>query len=296
MERFVEFEVCGKTIRGIFHSPEQQNLWFKGKNPGIVLCHGFIGNKIGLHRLFVKAARYFSRLGFGVLRFDFSGCGDSDGSHEEITIDGQVRETLAALEFIKSQPNIARDKVFLIGLSMGGAVAALTAAQAQALAQVKAQAQALAGLALWAPVANMYEDIQGIVGPRLFEEVRAKGVADYEGFALGQPFIESLQSNFPLTAAKNYRGPLLVLHGTGDMEISPGNAELYRQARNKMDSTVVSLVPGADHTFSGLVWEEEIFKNTAEWLREREGRERIAEEKNFKKVSGLGVDTWHTGF
>lgn len=86
MEQFVEFAANGKTIRGILHTPEHQKNKSQDQIPGLVLCHGFTGNKIGLHRLFVKAARYFSHLGFAVLRFDFSGCGDSDGNYEDITI------------------------------------------------------------------------------------------------------------------------------------------------------------------------------------------------------------------
>jgi pimeloyl-ACP methyl ester carboxylesterase len=285
MEQFVEFAVNSNTIRGILHTPKTLNTRAIGTYPGLVLCHGFTGNKIGLHRLFVKAARNFSSLGFAVLRFDFSGCGDSDGNYEDITIDGQVQETIAAIEYLSSLPEISKDKVYLTGLSMGGAVAALTAAEVKTLA----------GLVLWAPVANLYEDNLGTVGTRLLEEIRDKGIAEYQGFALGRPFVQSLQNNFPLTAVRNYPGPLLVLHGTADVEISPWNAELYRQARNKLDSTVVSQINGADHTFTGLDWEEEIFNITAKWLREEQRGERFGEKKRIKMVSGLGGNTWHTG-
>ncbi|MFZ3172321.1 MAG: hypothetical protein WA118_10095 [Carboxydocellales bacterium] len=107
--------------------------------------------------------------------------------------------------------------------------------------------------------------------------------------------MQSLQNNFPLTAISNYQGPVLILHGTADVEVSPGNAELYRQARNKLDSTVVSQITGADHTFTGLEWEEEIFNITSKWLREKQRGERFGKQKRIKMVSGLGVNTWHTG-
>lgn len=285
MEQYIEFKARDRTIRGILHIPEHPKAGPKAAYPGIVLCHGFTGNKIGLHRLFVKAARFFSRAGFAVLRFDFSGCGDSDGGHEEITIDGQVREASAALDFLKSRPEIKRDEVFLIGLSMGGAVAALTAPWVRDLA----------GLVLWAPVANMYEDIRGIVGLELFDEVLAKGVADFGGFALGRPFVESLRNHFPLAAVRDYKGPMLILHGTGDKEISPGNLQLYQQARNPIDSTAARLIPGADHTFSGLNWEEEIFNTTAGWLKQQQRGESYVQKKNYWSVSSLGINVGHPG-
>lgn len=147
MEHFVSFVVSGKTLRGTLHIPAGGNR----QCPAIALCHGFTGNKIGLHRIFVKAARFFCQAGYAVLRFDFSGCGESDGVHEEITVDGQVAEVQAAIELLKEMPWIKSDAIYLAGLSMGGAAAALAAPRVPDLA----------GLVLWAPVANLYDEIKG---------------------------------------------------------------------------------------------------------------------------------------
>jgi len=254
MEQFVSFAAGGKTLRGVLHLPETG----AAVCPAIVFCHGFKGNKIGLHRIFVKAARFFCQAGYAVLRFDFSGCGDSEGDHADITIDGQVAEALAAIQFIKESWQVKKDEIFLAGLSMGGAVAALAAARVPDLV----------GLALWAPVANMYDDIRGIVGEGLFAAINAGGMADFMGFALGRPFVESLQKNFPLAAAGDFKGPALVVHGAGDEEIPHKNAGLYQEARKGLPyATDVHLIPGADHTFSALQWEKEVFDITAEWLK-----------------------------
>lgn len=254
MEKYVGFEVAGKTLRGILHLPEAGS----GRYPAIVLCHGFTGNKIGLHRIFVKAARHFQQAGYAVLRFDFSGCGDSDGDHFQITINDQVAETLAALEYVRALPGIDRDSIYLAGLSMGGAVAALSAARAPGLA----------GLILWAPVTNMYDDIRGIVGGELFSDAWSAGSADYMGFALGRPFLESLQVNFPLQAAANFQGPALIIHGTGDEELRHQNAGFYQEARKDLPyATDVYLISGADHTFSALKWEKEVLEVTQNWLK-----------------------------
>lgn len=259
MERFVSFTVAGRTIRGVLHLPEAGNAEY----PGVVLCHGFTGNKIGLHRIFVKAARFFCQAGYAVLRFDFSGCGDSDGDHGEITINGQVVETLAALGFLKNMPQIKSDEMYLVGLSMGGAVAALAAARVSDLA----------GLVLLAPVADMYEDIRGIVGEELFAGAMANGIADYMGFALSSAFIESLQKNSPLAAAASFNGPLLVIHGTGDEDIPYQNAGRYQEVREGLPyATGVHLLPGADHTFSALRWENEVFEVTTGWLKDHAGK------------------------
>lgn len=259
MEEFVAFNVNGKTLRGIIHIPEQICSHGDNKFPAIVLCHGFIGNKIGLHGIYVKAARFFSQAGFVVLRFDFSGGGDSDGTYDEITINGQINETLAALEVVRNHPKVNPLEINLIGLSMGGAVAALTAEQTPKLAS----------LAIWAPVAKMYDDIKGIVGDTLFNEIWQKGIADYQGYPLGRNFLESLQINHPLEAIKGVNKEVLVIHGTGDQEITPSNAILYQEARLSLPySTEVHFIDKADHTFSGLGWEQEVFEITLKWLLE----------------------------
>ena len=51
--------------------------------PVVIICHGFIGSKVGQHRIFVKTARELCRAGFAVLRFDYSGCGESTGEYRD---------------------------------------------------------------------------------------------------------------------------------------------------------------------------------------------------------------------
>ena len=45
-------------LSGVLHLPKRKQ---HEKVPLIVLLHGFIGSKVGEHRLFVKAARYFTK-------------------------------------------------------------------------------------------------------------------------------------------------------------------------------------------------------------------------------------------
>lgn len=256
IEEPVNFAVEGKTIRGTLHLPNGGN---EDKRPGIVLLHGFMGNRIGLHRFYVKAARYFCEAGFMVLRFDFSGCGESDGDHADITINHQVAEARAALRVLINHPQVDAQRVILAGLSMGGAVAALTAAQEPGLA----------GTVLWAPVANLYEDILGVAGAEQFKEVWERGIADFNGFPLGRPFLESLQQHHPLQAVTQYPGPLLVIHGTGDEDVPSSNAALYGLQRQGLDQhTKILLYDDADHTFSGSKWEGDVFNITYSWIKE----------------------------
>lgn len=189
--------------------------------------------------------------------FDFSGCGDSDGDHQEISVAGQVEEVLAAVAYLRQRSQIIEAGTFLAGLSMGAAVAGLASDSVQNLA----------GLVLWAPVADMYNDLKKIVGDKVFAAVENSGVADYEGFPLGRQFVESLRQNSPVSSAACFRGPALVVHGLADHEIPYRNAELYKEARKNLGlATEVHLIPDADHTFSSVEWENKVFHITATWL------------------------------
>ncbi|MFA0780897.1 MAG: hypothetical protein RJAPGHWK_002418, partial [Candidatus Fervidibacter sp.] len=77
-EQFVQFEVQGQRVYGMLHLPDGTSDTGK-KVPAVAMCHGFTGNRIEAHRLFVKAARHFVQHGIAVLRFDFRGSGESEG-------------------------------------------------------------------------------------------------------------------------------------------------------------------------------------------------------------------------
>lgn len=117
MIRPVAFRNMNQQIIGILHTPD--NIKPGEKVPEILMLHGFTGNKTEAHRLFVHVARNLSEHGFIVLRFDFRGSGDSDGGFEDMTLPGEVSDAERALTFLLRWRNINRDRVDVIGLSMG---------------------------------------------------------------------------------------------------------------------------------------------------------------------------------
>ncbi|MBM7865981.1 alpha/beta fold hydrolase [Heliobacterium gestii] len=264
MEQYIEFPVENVVLRGVLHRPEKRAG--SGSAPAIVLCHGFCGTKVGLHRIFVKAARTFAQAGYAVLRFDFSGCGDSDGEHGETTLERQVREARRAVETVAALPGIDPKRITLLGLSQGGCVAALAAPSLPFLEQV----------VLWAPVARPWNDITGLLGRELTERALRNGWADFGGYAIGRTYLESLRKPDPVEAIRHVPVPLLVIHGTGDQEITWENTCKYHVSRKvaglgHLTNTI--LVTGADHTFSSHEWEQLVFSQTLSWLQGESRRE-----------------------
>ncbi len=91
MEKPVAFKnKNGKQLIGIFHLPKT-----KKKVPLVIFCHGFAGTKTRLK--YVKLARVLAKSGIASFRFDFEGCGDSEGDFKKITIKREVSDLAAAV-------------------------------------------------------------------------------------------------------------------------------------------------------------------------------------------------------
>ena len=254
METPVTFTSRGRRLVGMLHMPGGE-----GPFPAVVMLHGFTGNHIEPHRLFVKAARRFASGGIAALRFDFHGCGDSEGEFEEITITGMVEDALAGLAFTRGREGIDPGRVGLLGLSLGGAIAARAAVTAKAPP---------ACLVLWAAVADMKRAFSTLAPPAVADNFGRRRVHDFHGSAVSQRFLDELVAFRPAEGLDRYAGPVLVVHGEGDEEISPEDAETFMRSAGG-GGAEMRLIPGADHCFCSLAWQRELYDVTARFL---EGR------------------------
>ncbi|WP_054637099.1 alpha/beta hydrolase [Thalassobacillus sp. C254] len=150
-EESVHFTVGGLSLSGVVHVPDKK---MEEETLAIVLVHGFVGSKVGEHRMFVKAARKFTDEGFTVFRFDFSGCGDSEGDYGEITLTRKIREVKGALDYVSNLPFVDEMDITVIGHSLGGAVSSLTAAEDERVSR----------LILWSPVADLIRTLYPLLG------------------------------------------------------------------------------------------------------------------------------------
>ena len=100
----------------------------------IIMCHGLMSDK-SERGTFDRAAASFYKKGFAVLRFDFSGCGESD--EFPISIKQEIVELKVALEYMK---NKSYKRFGLLGMSMGGLIV------------LSVRDPAVEGIVLWAPL------------------------------------------------------------------------------------------------------------------------------------------------
>jgi pimeloyl-ACP methyl ester carboxylesterase len=94
--------------------------------PATVLCQPLGHEYLRAHRAFRNLAVALAQQGCHVLRFDYYGSGDSAGSGEDTTIDRCLRDIGTAIDELKDMTGVPR--VSLVGLRVGGTLAALSAA------------------------------------------------------------------------------------------------------------------------------------------------------------------------
>ncbi len=129
IEEEVTFSFGANQLYGILTLPTGG-----GPYPAIVLVSGSIDISTGvrsgaLSPYMIDHARNMVLRGFAVLRYDPPGVGQSSGESGFEPLDLRAEEAAAALQFLRSRPDIRPDRVGLWGESQGAWVIAMAAAR-----------------------------------------------------------------------------------------------------------------------------------------------------------------------
>ncbi len=124
--------------------------WLHAANgrTGVVLCAPLGHEALWTHRALRHLADDLAAAGVPVLRFDYPGCGDSAGAHDDPDLIGRCqRSIVGAARLLRSLTHV--DHVVLCGLRMGATLAVLAA---EAMRDMPSNP--VAGLVLLAPVTH----------------------------------------------------------------------------------------------------------------------------------------------
>ena len=116
MQKVVEIDSENLRLRGMLHIPEN----IKNKVPIVIIFHGFCGDKMGPHFIFVKLSRLLERAGIACIRFDFAGSGESEGDFIDMTMDSELKDANNILNYARTLDFVDNDRIGIVGLSMGG--------------------------------------------------------------------------------------------------------------------------------------------------------------------------------
>ena len=100
----------GEKLAAYLFLPEREPRFF------LIVCHGFRGAKENGGRIYQFASRV-NDLDGGVLAFDFSGSGASEGNYARMTLTRQADDLRSVIDYISSLYDLP---LVLLGRSFGG--------------------------------------------------------------------------------------------------------------------------------------------------------------------------------
>lgn len=181
-----------------------------------------------------RIARALMAKGFGVLRFDFTGLGQSGGAFADTSFSSNIEDLVAAASAMTTH-GIAPS--LLIGHSLGGAAVLAAAGD---LPSVKA----VATLAAPFDVGHV-KRLFGAGLDRLEQDGEAEVMLGGRPFTVRREFVEDLAKHDQAARIKALKRPLLILHAPQDDIVSIDNASsIFMAARHP--KSFVSL-DDADH-------------------------------------------------
>ena len=114
----VTFLSGGLRLSGAVHVPA--DLRPGERRAAIVMMHGFGANKNGGPEW---VCRQFAEWDYVALRFDFRGCGESEGVRGRVIPSEEVADAISAVAYMAARADVDPGAIALCGSSLGGGVA-----------------------------------------------------------------------------------------------------------------------------------------------------------------------------
>lgn len=218
----------GGQIYGRLYAPEQE-----GSFPAVIIGHGYNGS----HLDWTEECSYFAEKGYIAYAYDFRGGSNRSKSSlktTEMTMETEVSDVCAAFDEISAFPTVKKDRVFLMGGSMGGFASALAAEKISDRA---------AGMILYFPALCIPDNWR----ENYPEDSTVPETLDFWEMRIGGDYIRGAKNIQTFERIGHFSGPVLLLHGTEDEVVPISYSEKAVQTYPKAE--LVSL-PGEKHGFS----------------------------------------------
>ncbi len=172
--------------------------------------------------------------GIAMLRFDFTGLGNSAGDFGNTNFSSNIADLVAAADFLRGAHQAPK---LLIGHSLGGAAVRLAAVKIP---------ECIGVATLNAPFDPQH--VQHLFADSL-DKIREDGAAKVtlagRSFTLRKDFIDDLMTHAPADSLRQLKRALLIFHATQDRIVGIENARLAYEAALHPKSFIA--LDGADH-------------------------------------------------
>lgn len=234
--------VDDERLAATLHSPEQE-----GKKICVITCHGMLSSRMSTKA--VELCGDLSKRGYYCLRFDFRGCGDSDGHILNSISSKRLDDLNAVIAYARNE--LGMREIGLFGSSMGGYVSLIRAGS-------KDDIKTVVSVSTPHSMAELLE-----------KDIAKKGYTVIDGYRIGKNFLDD---------ARIYDGklrealglidcPILFVQGKADTMVPPEHArKLYRAVGSEKE---IKFIDGADHSYSPAVLRRKLVSAAVEWFRKR---------------------------
>jgi dienelactone hydrolase len=230
-----------------------------GPFPAVVLLAGSGPNdrdeSVGANHIFKDIAEGLSSRGIVVLRYDKRTYAYQTLDPQKTTVKEEVIDDgVAAVELLRARPEVAHDRIFVIGHSLGAIVAPEVARKARPVAGIVMLAPS--GRKLPAVVVQQVRDI-GQASPKELAEIerQADEISAHKmppaQFFFGAPasYYYDLDARDEVAIARTLDMPILILHGDRDYQVIDEDIRDWQNGLKGDPKVQVETFPALNHLF-----------------------------------------------
>jgi esterase/lipase len=240
----------GKELHGVCFLSTGENVSKKAKrNPLVILCHGFTGDKYEWGR-FLITAKALNEASFDALIFDFSGSGENQ--REFITLSKQAKDLEDVFAWVKNEGYM---RIAVIGLSFGG------------LTVLVANLMGVKTYIFWAPAFYMNEIFLSNVKESLRKSpLELPSSGDGKPIKIDYTFIEDISKYEITTYLKSLSTPVLIVQGTKDRSVNPAHTRKAFENLPQDDHHKLIEIEKATHNFDAK-YLKQFIEVSQDWLK-----------------------------
>lgn len=200
------------------------------KLSAVILVHGF-GVTKEEYGFFPELSRQLVNKNILSFRFDFSGCGESEGDYINTSMTKLKSDLNTILEYVKNDQSVDKNNIGMLGCSLGCPTVVTLHPQLKAFVLVSPVVH------LKDVISSLFKKNEGYLPNGISTRIKADGRI----IKVKPNFWKDMNNYNILDLIKKVSAPLLIIHGDSDESVPLSETEnLYKQANNPKEKYIIS--------------------------------------------------------
>lgn len=239
----------GERLAGLRDLPKPQR---QKKYPTVILVHGFGADKRE-HGMFDDISKGLASEGYQMFRFDFAGCGESEGNYSTTTLTQQAKDLEIILNHVQTSPLTDNQRIGLLGMSLGTAV--ITALQPKNIG----------AFVYLSSVSQPHQTLKVLFGDGYHpDSMSTRITSEGRKVEVFPEFWKDFDKYDLPNLITNLKAPILFIHGEKDSKVGIESTQAYYEKANTPKE--LKVIKGADHGFYETNEREEMTNLVKDWF------------------------------